>query len=651
MRVLPALLLAVVLAACSEPELVGPGGKIADLPDVAATPPEWAAEAVWYQIFPERFRNGDPTNDPTPASMEGAYPQVGEDSLVAAGWEPSEWTSDWYEQAGWERRLRDGDFYATVQARRYGGDLQGVIDALPYLDSLGVTALYLNPVNDAPSLHKYDARTYRHVDPHFGPDPEGDREMMAVEDPADPETWSTTAADQLLFDLIEAVHERGMRIVLDYSWNHTGSEFWAFQDLLANGEASPFADWYEIDAWDDPATPDTDEFAYSGWAGVSTLPEFRTVGQTGDPGAGIPYEGNLAPGPAAHAVAVTLRWLDPDGDGDPSDGVDGFRLDVAEQVPLGFWRDYRRVVKTANPEAILVGEIWWERWPEAMSDPAPYLGDVFDAVMHYRPFRPLRQFLDPAGPQVSAEALAAELDSLYTSVPASHLPALLSMSGSHDTPRLATTFSNAGVPYKNQETPRDRPGYDVTRPDAATWRSVALFRLLQATLPGAPHVYYGDEVGMWGADDPDDRKPMVWDFLDFAPEAALPGDSTRRRPDAVRVDRAVLAATRRALRFRRAHADLFAQGSLTWQPEGDVLRFTRRTDRAAAVVVVNGSGMPYRASGLAGARVGLVAGEAPLDGGDGSFLVAPGSGAVFLSGASATRGPRAGGGPPPARGP
>ena len=630
MRTALLALLLLAIAACDDPDLVAADASVADLPEPPRTPPTWAAEAVWYQIFPERFRNGDPTNDPTPASMEGAWPQVGEDSLVAVGWEPSEWTSDWYAQADWERRLRDGDFYLTAQLRRYGGDLQGVIDALPYLDSLGVTALYLNPVNDAPSLHKYDARAYRHVDPHFGPDPEGDLEMMAVEDPGDPETWSTTAADGLLLDLIEGVHARDMRIVLDYSWNHTGTQFWAFQDILENGRSSPFADWYAIDTWDDPATPDTNEFAYTGWAGVRELPEFRKVNLTGDPSTGVPYDGALAPGPATHAIAVTLRWLDPDGDGDPSDGVDGFRLDVAEQVPLGFWRDYRRVVKTANPEALLIGEIWWERWPETMSDPAPYLGDAFDAVMHYRPFRPLRQYLDPAGPQISADALATELEQLYADIPASHLPALLSMSGSHDTPRLATTLANAAVPYKNEETPRNRPGYDVSRPDAATWRSVALFRLLQATLPGAPHVYYGDEVGMWGADDPDNRKPMVWDALDYTAEAALPGDSTHR-PDPVGVDREVLAATRRALTFRRAHADLFARGTLRWQPGGDVLRFTRQTDREMAVVVVNLSGAPYRAADLANARVGLIAGEAPLNGGDGSFLVAPGSGAVFVS--------------------
>ncbi len=624
-----ALLAVALLAGCETSVPADADVELGGLPEPSRVPPAWTAEAVWYQVFPERFRNGDPANDPTPESMEGAWPQVGADSLRAAGWGPQGWTSDWYAQAGWEQALRPDDVYFTAQARRYGGDLQGVMDALPYLDSLGVNALYLNPVNDAPSLHKYDARAYHHVDPHFGPDPEGDREMIALEDPDSPETWSTTAADGLLLDLVEAVHQRGMRIVLDYSFNHTGTQFWAFQDVLDNGQASPYADWYAIDAWDDPATP-ADEFAYTGWAGVAELPEFRKVDLTGDVGAGAPLDGNLAAGPKDHALAVVLRWLDPDGDGDPADGVDGFRLDVAEQVPLGFWRDLRRVTKAVNPEAALIGEIWWQDWPETMSDPAPYLGDTFDSVMHYRPFRPLRQLLDPYGAQISPVDAAAEIGDLYAGLPASHLPSLMSMSGSHDTPRLATTMLNAGVPYKGEETPRNRTGYDISRPDAAAFQAARLFRLLQVTLPGAPQVYYGDEVGMWGADDPDNRKPMVWPDLDYAPETAMP-DSTTRPPDRVAPDADLLAWTRRALALRRSHADLFARGTLTWQPTGDVLRFVRQSTGQAAVVVVNVSDGPQRVGVPAGARLALSVGPVPERVG-GSATLAPHAGAVFLVG-------------------
>jgi glycosidase len=135
--------------------------------------PAWAGDAIWYQIFVERFRNGDLSNDPTAHDIEGFSSQRTPD-----GWRPTPWSQDWYRQEPWARAT-GRDFYGTVQFRRYGGDLQGVLDRLDYLQDLGVTALYLNPVNDAPSLHKYDARTYNHIDRNFGPDPRGDEARMA----------------------------------------------------------------------------------------------------------------------------------------------------------------------------------------------------------------------------------------------------------------------------------------------------------------------------------------------------------------------------------------------------------------------------------------------------------------------------------------
>ncbi len=155
------------------------------------------------------------------------------DAADAGGWQPTPWTQDWYRQEPWAKAT-GRDFYGTVQFRRYGGDLQGVLDRLDYLQELGVTALYLNPVNDAPSLHKYDARNYRHIDRNFGPDPLGDEARMTAETPPDPTTWGWTAADSLFLTLVREVHRRGMRIILDYSWNHTGINFWAWQDVLAH---------------------------------------------------------------------------------------------------------------------------------------------------------------------------------------------------------------------------------------------------------------------------------------------------------------------------------------------------------------------------------------------------------------------------------
>ncbi len=156
--------------------------------------PAWAKDVVWYQIFVERFRNGDPSNDPTLHDMESSWPPT-----KPEGWQPTPWTHDWYRQEDWAGATGE-DFYYTAQLRRYGGDLQGVLDRLDYLRDLGVTALYFNPINDAPSLHKYDARTYRHIDRNFGPDPQGDEALIAAEDPTDPATWQWTAADSLFVD-------------------------------------------------------------------------------------------------------------------------------------------------------------------------------------------------------------------------------------------------------------------------------------------------------------------------------------------------------------------------------------------------------------------------------------------------------------------
>ena len=148
--------------------------------------PEWAKKVVWYQIFPERFCNGDPTNDPKVENLEGAWPHD-----HTSPWEVHPWTSDWYELQPYEKK-NGKDVWFNIQRRRYGGDLQGIIDKLDYLQDLGVTALYLNPVFESPSLHKYDGIMYHHIDANFGPDPEGDRALIATEVPDDPNTWVWT---------------------------------------------------------------------------------------------------------------------------------------------------------------------------------------------------------------------------------------------------------------------------------------------------------------------------------------------------------------------------------------------------------------------------------------------------------------------------
>ena len=563
--------------------------------------PAWATEAVWYQIFVERFANGDPSNDPTLHDIQGSWP-----GDFPADWQVTPWTHQWYEQEAWARRT-GRDFYHTVQMRRYGGDLEGVMDRLDYLQDLGVTALFFNPLNDAPSLHKYDARNYRHIDRNFGPDPAGDELKMRGETPNDPSTWVWTSADSLFLRLLDEIHARGMRAIMDYSWNHTGVTFWAWRDVLENQEQSEYADWYDIDRFDDPETVEN-EFSYTGWAGVRELPNLRKVGVP-DGFHGGPHEGNLNDGARRHVWAVTRRWLDPNGDGDPSDGVDGFRLDVAEQLPLGFWRDYREFVKSINPEAFLVGEIWWEAWPEKMMDPRPYLGDIFDAVMNYRWYKATRSLVSGAPPRLPPRAYVDHLDSLESGIAPDALRAMMNVAATHDTPRLGTSLYNPGR-YKFGVGARDNPAYRVDRPDA---RAEAMRRLLlvqQFTYYGAPHIWYGDEVGMWGADDPDCRKPMLWAEYLYEAETMRP-DGSEQPAVEVRPDSALRAFYRELVHLRRDRAELFARGSLDYlQADSNpgVLSYRRVLDADTVLVVLNVSDQSqgFELSGIGGYDVLLV---------------------------------------------
>jgi len=230
--------------------------------------PEWIKDAIFYQIFPERFHNGDESNDPTLESIKGSWPHDTE-----SAWQKSPWSSDWYKLQPWEEENKKGFGY-NAQRRRYGGDIKGIIDKLDYLEDLGINTIYLNPIFHAPSLHKYDAAYYHHVDAYFGPSPKNDLEIISSEDHANPAKWQWTSADKLFLSLVEKAHQKNIRIILDGVFNHTGLNFWAFKDVVNNGEKSAFKDWYTINAWDNPETPEN-EFDFSGWAGVKELPEFK----------------------------------------------------------------------------------------------------------------------------------------------------------------------------------------------------------------------------------------------------------------------------------------------------------------------------------------------------------------------------------------
>jgi glycosidase len=473
-----------------------------------------------------------------------------------------------------------GGFYDSVFDRRYGGDLQGVIDRLGYLDSLGVTAIYFNPVFWARSLHKYDGRSFHHIDPHFGPDPAGDKLLIAQETPTDPTTWRTTAADSLFFVLLDKAHARGIRVVIDGVFNHTGRSFFAFADLRAQQRASRFADWYAVRSFDDPATPDTNEFDYAGWWGVESLPEFANNAAGTD----------LHPGPKQYIFDATRRWMDPNGDGDPSDGVDGWRLDVTEEVPAGFWYDWNRLVRRLNPDAYTVTEIW--------QDASTMIAEGgFSATMNYHAHAvPVKAFLIDRGigPSRFAELLR-ERRAPYA--PATRR-AMLNLVDSHDTPRLASMIVNRSAAdtaksqfgYDRDASPRDVPDYKVRKPGTEERQIQRLVALFQMADVGAPMLYYGTEAGMWGADDPDDRKPMVWRDKTYAVEDDHP--LGRDRPaDTVQFERDVYAHYRRLIALRRQHAELRrgAFGVLQTDDARSLFAFARTHEGDATVIVLNRS--------------------------------------------------------------
>ncbi len=346
--------------------------------------PDWIQDAIFYQIFPDRFENGDVRNDPI-----GVRP--------------------WGESPTYENF--------------FGGDLQGILNRLPYLQDLGVTALYLTPIFKGRTNHKYDTSDYLQVDPSFGDLP-------------------------LLRKLVDTAHSLGMRLVLDAVFNHSGDGFWAFEDLCKKGTASIYQDWFFPRSLPIQQNPPN----YQTCGGAIYLPKLNTSN----------------PELCHYLLDVAVYWI-------REVGIDGWRLDVPWKVPIGFWREFRQVVKNANPEAYIVGEIW--------RDAQPWLADdTCDGIMNY----PLREAILDFCVHDTMDAedfdyFTARLRQGYGSAVSSQLNLL----GSHDTPRLLTLCKG-----------------DVDR--------AILALAAQFTCPGAPMIYYGDEIGMEGENDPDCRRCMDW---------------------------------------------------------------------------------------------------------------------------------------------
>ncbi|MFZ2958068.1 MAG: glycoside hydrolase family 13 protein [Candidatus Ozemobacteraceae bacterium] len=536
--------------------------------------PQWAKRAVWYQIFPERFRNGDPENDPKVLDQKGSWPHD-----QASPWEVHPWTSDWYEMQSYEKK-NGKDIWFNIQRRRYGGDIQGIIDKLDYLKDLGVNAIYLNPIFWSPSSHKYDAILYHHIDPTFGPDPEGDKILIAKEDPANPSTWTWTTADKLVLRFLKEAHSRGMKVIFDGVFNHVGIRSPYFRDVEEKQETSKYKDWFIIKSFNHPEKGE--KFEYQGWWNVRELPVWRKVDQ------------DIASGPKQYIFQVTRRWMDPEGTGRTEHGIDGWRLDAALCVGHTFWKEWSRLVTSINPDAFMVGEII-----DTMEVNKPFLkGDEFAGMMNYHFAFTCAEFFFQGEKGISPAEFETRLKEVRDAYAPSVAYAMQNLIGSHDTSRMATMIVNRNVPvYRDWRIYYDTSKANTLRhlnrkPTNSELDAQKLFALFQMTYVGAPMIYYGDEAGMWGANDPCCRKPMVWEDLAYVDETFNPDGTKRKFPDSVAFNRGLFEHYKEVINIRREHQALQVGDYTALPVDGGkrIFAFQRTWKDECLVVVMNTSG-------------------------------------------------------------
>ena len=453
--------------------------------------PDWAKGAVMYQIFVDRFCNGDESNDVRTCE----YVYIGRPVNRVEDWGKNPTTMD------------VGCFY--------GGDLKGVWEKLDYIQGLGVEVIYLNPIFVSPSNHKYDIQDYEHVDPHFGVIVEDKDGLVAADavDNGNAEKYvvrtasprNLEASDRFFAEFVEEIHRRGMKVILDGVFNHCGSfnkwldgeEIYARQGGYEPGaflsKDSPYRSFFQFYDEKDSAWPRNK--TYDGWWGHDTLPKLN-------------YESS--PMLVEYILDIARRWVS------PPFNVDGWRLDVA--ADLGhtaeynheFWRKFRAAVKEVNPDALILAEHY--------GDPGPWLeGDQWDSVMNYDAFmEPLTWFL--TGMEKHSDSFSGELlgngENFFNAMryhmsrmqPSSILTAMNELSN-HDHSRFLTRTN--GVVGRIGTGGADAANRGV---------KVCVLReavMVQMTWPGAPTVYYGDEAGVCGWTDPDSRRTYPWGHEDL----------------------------------------------------------------------------------------------------------------------------------------
>ena len=398
--------------------------------------PSWYTHGIMYQIFPDRFHRGD-----HPAAMP---------ELPPGGLYHPHWT----DRPFYAKDPQTGDIAAYDF---FGGTLDGIVDKIPYLKSLGITILYLNPIFTSVSNHKYDTGNYLEVDAQFGGDAAFDR-------------------------LQRAAKAAGIRLILDGVFSHTGSESLYFQDALRSQD-SPYFPWYRFLEY---------PHRYDCWWGVTTLPNVNELEPS--------YRRFIINGPDS----VIKHWL--------RKGASGWRLDVADELPGEFVQEMYRELKRTDPDAVLIGEVWEDASrKESYGVMREYLlGKELDSVINY-PFR--SAVLDFLTGRCEAELALRRLASLSENYPPPYYFSTMNVLGTHDVPRALTLLGDAAP--EERLTKLEQARYQLP-PEARRLAAarLKLAALIQFTSPGVPCVYYGDEAGAEGHSDPQNRRPFPWESED-----------------------------------------------------------------------------------------------------------------------------------------
>jgi len=392
---------------------------------------KWVSQGIIYQIFPERFYNGNPEND--------SLALMSDEFHFNKQWAQNKlWAKEGPSLANWN------DLVSTQHCchQYYGGDLAGIIEKLDYLKDLGITVLYLNPIFDSGSSHGYDTHDYLKVSPKFG-------------------------SEEDLQELLNEAHERGMRVIFDFVPNHTGLGFWAFQDVVKNGENSPYWDWYFIHQW--PFIPG-DSSAYEAWWGVGSLPKLNTAN----------------PEVKEYLLKVVSHWL--------NFGADGWRVDVPNELVKAkeFFNEMRQMAKMEKKDAYLIAEIW-------QLDSSWVKGDQFDSLMNYALGRDI--LLNFAKGSINGEGTLANLSRYFATYGENVTAMGFNLVSSHDTGRILTDLGG---------------GNFGDSPRAEAVERLKLLSTLLYSLPGAPVIFQGDERGILGEKEFYDshRYPIQWDTVD-----------------------------------------------------------------------------------------------------------------------------------------